>query len=99
MRKRNRYIKPYSKAKNPLKTRVVRERLQEKEGCVGLCYPDKFEEIKILYIDPRLSPRDYLDTTIHESIHQCFPELSEYRVLNVATTISNLLWKLGYRKK
>jgi len=99
MQKRNRYIKPYSKAKNPLKTRVVRERLQEKEGCVGLCYPDDKNEIKTVYIDPRLSPKDYLDTLIHETIHHCIPKLSENKVLNVSTTIANLLWRLGYRKK
>jgi hypothetical protein len=99
MRKRNRYIKPYSKAKNPLKTRVIRERLQEKEGCVGICYPDDNDEIKTVYIDPRLSPKDYLDTLIHETIHHCVPKLSENKVLNTSTTIANLLWRLGYRKK
>lgn len=99
MRKRKCYIKPDSKAKNPLKTRVVRKLLQEKEGCVGVCYPDIDDEIKIIYIDPRLCPKDYLDTLIHETIHHCFPKLSEYKVLNVATTIADLLWRLGYRKK
>lgn len=98
MRKRKRYIKPGSKANKPLKIRVVRKFLQE-EGCVGLCYPDYDDEIKTLFIDPRLCPRDYMDTLIHETIHQCFPKLSENKVLNVATTIAHLLWRLGYRKK
>lgn len=99
MRKRNRYIKPRSKAKNPLRIRVVEKFLQEEEGCVGLCYPDDNNEIKTVYIDPRLSPKDYLDTLIHETIHHCVPKLSENKVLNVSTTVANLLWRLGYRKK
>lgn len=99
MTKRKKYIKPKSKAKNVLKLRVIRKLLQEEEGCVGLCYPDASDDVKTLYIDPRLCPKDYMDTLIHETIHHCFPRLSEQKVLNVATTIANLLWRLGYRKK
>lgn len=99
MIKRKRYIRLKTKAKNPLKLRVIKKLLCEEHGCVGLCFPDYDEKIKTLYIDPRLYPKDYLDTLIHETIHQCFPKLSEQKVLNGATTIANLLWRLGYRKK
>lgn len=93
------FIKPTSKAKNPLRIKVVKKHLREKEDCVGICYPDSDENIKTIFIDPRLIPKDYMDTLIHESIHLVFPKLSEQKVLNAATTIANLLWRSGYRKK
>ena len=87
-----RYVKGKSKAKSPLKIRVVNKKL---EDCVGQCYPGYNHMIEI---DPRQSPQDYMDTLIHETIHELFPKMKEPKVLHAATTITNLLWKLSYRR-
>jgi hypothetical protein len=97
VRKKQKYFRLTTRAKNPIKLKVIHKKLLEVEECVGKCYPHLQDGE--LYIDPRLYPKDYMDTVIHESVHMCLPKMSEDRVLNIATTITNLLWKLGYRKK
>ena len=39
-----------------------------------------------------------LDTTIHELIHACQPDLAEETVEEVASDIARVLWRLGYRR-
>jgi hypothetical protein len=39
-----------------------------------------------------------LDTTLHEAIHACRPELDEKCVTDLANDLSRLLWRLGYRR-
>lgn len=89
--KYKRYVKGDSAAKNVLKFRVVNKKL---DGCVGQCYPGW----RTLEIDPRQCPKDYMDTLIHEAFHELFPKMKEPKVLRSATSIANLLWRLGYRK-
>jgi hypothetical protein len=89
--KHKRYVKGQSLAKNPLKFRVINKSL---DGCVGSCYPGW----KLIEIDPRQCPKDYLDTLIHEALHELFPRMKEDKVLHAGTSIANLLWRLGYRK-
>ena len=40
-----------------------------------------------------------MDTIIHEVLHAIRPELCEEAVLETATTITDALWKLKYRKE
>lgn len=49
-------------------------------------------------IDPRQSPRCYLNTLIHEKLHILFPKLSERRVRLAAGELAELLWDNDYRK-
>lgn len=49
-------------------------------------------------IDPRLPPRDYLGTLIHEALHCVFPELSESAVVKAERRITRLLWRANYRR-
>ena len=41
--------------------------------------------------------RDLLDTTIHEMLHACLPDMSEDAVLETATDIATVLHRLGAR--
>lgn len=49
-------------------------------------------------IDPRQSPKEYLDTLIHEALHIARPELSEDCVTKTATELTRVLWQQNYRK-
>ena len=62
--------------------------------CVGLC--DWHNRELLLKIDQ--TERQELGTTIHESLHGCFPWLDEDAVLQSEESIADLLWSLGWRK-
>lgn len=89
-------VKARYKAKKPLKFRVVNKFLFEKNKCVGQCYPGTKKYL--IEIDPRQCPREYMDTLIHEALHELLPKKKEKSVLRAGTSIANLLWKLGYRR-
>ena len=52
-----------------------------------------------IFIDPRQSEEEMLDTLIHELMHYYFPRMSEDRVHKSSSGIADELWKLGYRRK
>jgi len=54
-------------------------------------------EKKIIEIDPRQKPKQYLDTLIHESLHVSFPEMSETKVSKAAKEIRDIVWDHNYR--
>lgn len=72
--------------------RVV-ERKLGREGAVGLSYGDG-----VIEVDPRQCPFDYLDTLIHECLHEVFPDKPEEDVYPAATAIAKVLWKQGFRR-
>ena len=91
-------VKAKTYAKNPIKLRVRNKFLVETDKVVGQCWPlEKPRKYKI-EIDPRQCPKDYLDTLIHEALHELLPRKSEKFILNAGTSIANLLWRLGYRR-
>lgn len=83
--------------KNPLKFRVINKELLEKHGCVGQCWPGPYSE-HLIEIDPRQTKKEYLDTLIHEALHELFPRSKERKILHAGTSVANLLWRLGYRQ-
>jgi len=70
------------------------ERKLGRERAYGLAWTDELIEV-----DPRQTPRDYLGTVIHEALHQVFPEKSESEVARGASTLTRLLWGIGYRRQ
>lgn len=83
-----------------MKISILNEKLNLKfvkrisKDVVGLYDPDK-KEIKIL---ETLSSKDKMDTTIHELLHVADYYKDEQWVRTVATDITDVLWKMGYRK-
>jgi len=65
------------------------------------CYPETEDKEKSITINPKLRGRERMDVIIHESLHAEFPSLKKMEeeewVDNVATNISKLLWRMGYR--
>lgn len=74
------------------KLRVI-ERKLGKHKAVGLAWTDN-----VIEIDPRQSPKDYLDTLIHEKLHILFPDKSERWIIKHARALSQFLWDNNYRK-
>ena len=94
--KTGRYVTAKKKARKPLVFRVLNKHIKDTDNVVGQCWPASGDHI--IEIDPRQCPKEYLDTLIHESIHELFPKIMEKTVLHAGTTIANLLWRLGYRR-
>ena len=53
---------------------------------------------RILRVATWQGEQDRMDTTLHEAIHCCRPELDEQAVTDLANDLSRLLWRLGYRR-
>ena len=49
-------------------------------------------------IDPRQTPRRYLNTLNHELLHLFFIDLNEDTTTLIADRITDVLWKKGYRR-
>lgn len=94
----NRYVRAKKYEKNPMRFRVRNKRILEKEGCVGQCWPDN-DDGNLIEIDPRQCPKEYMDTMLHEALHHLFPKKKEKHILRAGTSLANLLWRLGYRRK
>jgi hypothetical protein len=69
------------------------ERKLGREKSLGLYWDNKKIEI-----DPRQSPREYLNSVIHEGIHHVFKEKKEKEVIRATSFLTRLLWNLNYRK-
>lgn len=49
-------------------------------------------------IDPRQSEEEMMDTIIHEVLHSSYPFLEEDVIHKGGNAVSEVLWKLGYRR-
>lgn len=78
--------------------RVLNKHIHDTVNCVGQCWPDA-DDGNLIEIDPRQSPKNYLDTVVHEALHHLLPKKEEKFILHAATSVANLLWRLGYRRK
>jgi hypothetical protein len=94
--KTGRYVRSSKSARKPLRLKVLNKPLHDTDGVVGQCWPGTGDFI--IEIDPRQCPKEYLDTLVHEAVHELFPRMQERTVLKAGTTIANLLWRLGYRR-
>lgn len=77
------------------RTVKIVERKLGREKADGQRWPDGTIEI-----DPRLSPRDYLGTLVHEALHRAYPEMDEDEedVIYGESVITEVLWRMNYRR-
>lgn len=80
--------------KRKLSKPKVKERKLGRERARGLHWPGK----RFIEIDPRLKSRDYLETLIHELLHERFHKLQEIKVLGYARMMADVLWAKGFRR-
>lgn len=64
-----------------------------KRGLCGYCNYNR----SVMTICTSLSGVDRLDTEIHEACHALQWFASEEHTLEMATTLANILWQIGYR--
>lgn len=76
-----------------MKIRVIRRKLGKEKADGQAWHADKLIEI-----DPRLTPKNELETIIHEVTHIVFPQMTEEEVCRHAVATVNVLWKEGFRK-
>lgn len=74
------------------KPTIVNKHLEDK--VLGLAYQEGFE----IEIDPRQSPKEYLNTLIHEMLHCFLPDLSERSIIRLADIITDKIWRRRYRR-
>lgn len=72
--------------------RLSRHPYKGRNSLWGRCYTNG-----AIDIDPRLKPRDYMDTLIHELLHREISDLSEECVTATATMIADALWEKKFR--
>jgi len=81
---------------------VKYKKIPKKEKAVGIAYNDKIHHPKnkvgTIEIEKKQSPKETLDTEVHELIHMKYPEMPEESVIKMAGFITRFLWKLNYRK-
>jgi len=82
--------------------KVIERRFSKREKAAG-SHSDKVgkrpgKRPGIVYVDPRQTPRDYCETLIHETLHECCPYLEEWAVQNAGDVIERVLHRAGYRK-
>lgn len=65
----------------------------------GWCYSDDKASERKLLIDTQLRDREELRVLLHELQHAFNPEASEEWVDQVSTELSDILWRIGYRRK
>jgi hypothetical protein len=77
------------------KSWLIRQAILEAKDHAGECtWSDRLIEIA-----PGQSPKQLLDTIIHETAHAVNWRWSEKRVRELAKSITAVLWKAGYRRK
>lgn len=73
-------------------TKVVVRNLG-REKAYGQAFPDR----KLIEIDPRQRPKQYLSTLLHEAIHVSMPDLSEAKVKKLERELRDVIWNHNYR--
>jgi len=51
-----------------------------------------------VYLDPRLRGKKHTEILIHEVLHLLNPNDSELAIIKKSITLTNILWKEGYRR-
>lgn len=73
---------------------VLTERKLGRERAAGQAFP----EDGLIEIDPRLKPRQWFSTLVHEAVHMAFPEAEERSVARAERVITRILWRAGIRR-
>lgn len=77
-----------------MKLRRIKVRERKLRKYLGYAYLNE----DTVEIDPNQTPRQYLDTLIHEILHILYPEDSETKISRNASTITHHIWKKNYRR-
>lgn len=65
---------------------------QKRIRCFGM-----WQRAGLVWVDPRQKDKSYVDTLIHEMLHEYAPEWTENRVRRTASKIAKQLWAFGIK--
>lgn len=80
-------------ARKRRKIKIVEKKLG-REKAWGFCYQGE----NLIEIDPRQRAKSYLDTLIHEILHELFPDASENKIKISAKILTKYIWEKNYRR-
>ncbi len=63
-----------------------------------LAWGQHWQGENLIEIDPRQTPKRYLNTLIHEALHHINQRASERVVIRQAGALTELLWKSNFRR-
>jgi hypothetical protein len=66
---------------------ILKERKLGRERVAGQAFPDD----GLIEIDPRLTPRHWLSTLVHEAVHMAFPQAPQQPTTRVNRVITQRL--------
>jgi len=75
------------------KIRIIIRKLG-KEKAVGQAYQGE----NLIELDPRQDNKEFLSTAIHEVIHILYPDLTEKQVIHAEKVLTDVIWRLNYRR-
>lgn len=73
---------------------TVKERHLVQHNALG---QSDFDE-GLIEVDPRLKPKEWLSTLIHEALHHALPDLNEEAILRVEKVLVDVVWEAGVRR-
>lgn len=73
--------------------KVVEKRLGRHRAAGRIVFADK-----VIEIDPRQPPREWLGTLVHEYLHYAYPDMPEPEVARGEKIIADGLWKARVRR-
>jgi hypothetical protein len=77
----------------PRKVTVI-ERKLKRHRAVG----QAFLEDRLIELDPRQKPREWLGTLVHEALHIAFPDMEEAPIAAAEKKVLDILWRAGVRR-
>jgi hypothetical protein len=72
--------------------RIVRRKLGREQAYGQCVHGERLE------VDARLRRLRELNTVVHEALHWADPDMSETKVLRVASLVGRILWADGWRR-
>ena len=76
-----------------MKIKVIYDNLSRSKAW-GMAHSDGNK----IVLEKKLKGKKHLEIINHELLHILFPEMSEEEVIEKSITLTNILWKEGYRR-
>ena len=73
----------------------IKETKLGREKAMGMV---AYSKNKVIFVVPRQNANDYLVTVIHVSLHLTCPDWTEEKVISVAKSLTDVVWKAGYKR-
>ena len=87
------FLMPTESSMPKLKLKI-KDKLLGRHHALGLYYMGE----RRIEIDPRQKPKRYLNTLLHEILHDRLPNAGENQINRIAGMLTEAVWKANYRR-